>query len=319
VPINESNATGYNLRRAQSFAAAGINDSDVRYAHPNFVGKGMGDCSLCGKKSIQWHYEIRFDAPDLIDGIVSIGKEITREGVVTFLPVGSDCIQTWADPLPESKEKLEFLLRWKRELSKCNEAKAVQATNSLFVKLGFAGTDDVLARSKALVAAQVATLSWGERKALRDASYKLGKARKLTSERAKGLAAAILKAEAVVVATVAPTAPVTPPPPAAPAQPAATVDPVLTRAEVVLADPAALARLSTYDASVVKDIVAKVKKYKGKFASSRQRSYLEALVKKAEAAPAQIVEETVEAESLSPVMAGVEGFVSPSKIAGARY
>ena len=39
MPINESNATGYNLRRAQAFAAAGINDGDVR-GHQGVIIEG---------------------------------------------------------------------------------------------------------------------------------------------------------------------------------------------------------------------------------------------------------------------------------------
>lgn len=327
MPINESNATGYNLRRAQAFAAAGINDGDVRYAHPSFVGKSHGDCSLCGKKNIAWLYAIKFDAPELIDAIVSIGKEITRQGEVVFNPVGSECIQTWADPLPESAEKLAFLLRWKRELAKCNAAKAIQATNSLFAKLGMVGTDAVLARLAALTPTQRNGVSpYSARKALRDLGTKLLKTRKLTAKSGRFLADLLVKAEAIVVAPVAITVTAPPPPPVAPAQPVpATVDPVLARAEAVLADPVALARLSSYDANVVKDITAKVKKYKGKFASSRQRSYLEALVKKAETVPApapvsvQIVEETVEDETLASAEESHEDFVSASGIEGARY
>jgi len=328
MPINESNATGYNLRRAQAFAAAGINDGDVRYAHPSFVGKSHGDCSLCGKKNIAWLYAIKFDAPDLIDAVVSIGKEITREGEVIFNPVGSECIQTWADPLPPSKEKLDFLLRWKSELAKCNNAKTIQATDSAFKKLGFAGTADVLQRHKVLAAFQTAPLSWYERKALRVNAGKLALTLKLTPAPLKLLAALILKCEAIQApAIVVLAAPTPPAPPAAPTLPvvtvatvAATVDPVLARAEKLLADPVALGRLSAYDAKVVADITAKVKQYEGKFASPKQRNYLDALVAKAEvaqAAPVQIVEETVEAESIAPVVTAA--FVSASKIAGARY
>jgi len=324
MALNETNATGYNLRRAQAFAAAGINDGDVRYAHPAFVGKSTGDCTLCGKKNIMWLYAIKFDAPEICDAIVSIGKEITRPGEVTFNPVGSECIQTWADPLPESKEKLEFLLRWKHELAKCNAAKGVQATDNAFKKLGFDGTADVLQRVKALAAFQTAPLSWHERKALRDLTWKLTKNKKLSADATKYLAALVLKAEktatpAVVATTTQPAAPA-PTPAATSVAPVATMDPVLARATAVLADPIAMARLDSYQAGVVTDITAKVTKFKGKFASGAQKNYLAALVKIAETVPApvQIVETTVEVETIAP--AKVDGtLVSASGIEGARY
>jgi hypothetical protein len=316
MALNESNANKYNIRRAEAFAAAGIRDADIAYAHPRFMGKGHGNCTLCGKKGIMWLYKIHFDAPTIVDSIAGVAAEITRTEAVDFDPVGSECIQTWADPLPESKEKIAFLKRWKAELDACNRAKAVQATDNLLQKLGFGGTEGMIARVAAVTQAQINGIRWSDRRAIANLGRKLKTTKKLTSAAAKFLADAILRAEAVKPVAPAPVAaaPTPPPPPAAPAQPVAT-DPVLEAAVALMADAALFETLKPYDRSVVKDITAKVQAKGGKFASDRQRKYLADLIGRAKKV-GQVVEETVEE---TPAVDPTVPFVSPSGIAGARY
>lgn len=310
MPISEKNANRYNLRRAKAFADAGVNDSDLRYAHPEFAGKSHGDCSLCGKKGIMWHFRLRFDKPELLDAIASIEKEITRTEAVVFHPVGSECIKDWFEALPESKDKLEFLIRWERELRKCNTAKAEQAFLAKIGKLGYDSTEALADEAEALEkAAPNGTMRYRVRQEVRWLVAKLRSNRLLTPTKLGYLVNRIgeMKArqQAVSAAPVEPVAPVT-------EVPAAPVDQVLADATALLADPERLSMLNDYDRGVVQSIVAKVNHYNGRFASDRQRNYLAALVKKAKPQ-----DQPTETESCPAP--GEEGFVSASGIAGARY
>lgn len=330
MPLNEKNVNAYNIRRAEAFAAAGVNDLDLRWAHPTFEGKGHGDCTLCGKKDILWLFALHFDKPDLVQSIGAIEKQITRTEAVTFNPVGSECIQTWFEALPESLEKLEFLKRWKIELQRMARAKAAQATLNYLTKRGFASIEDALDRGKAIEEKVKATgpgyytkvcgLTYYDRCALTKLRARLKRQGRLSHNAVKFLADLILRAEQALAddAKTQPAAPAVPPPPAAPA---ILADPLVVRANKVLNDPTFSAALDNYRRGVVKDIVEKVTKF-GSFRSTSQKGYLESLVSKAEQT-VEVAQATLPTEG--PIACGVgpkhgdENFASASGIVGARY
>jgi len=330
MPLSEKNVNAYNIRRAEAFAAAGVNDWDVRWARPEFAGKGHGDCALCGKKDILWIYILHFDAPDMIQSIGAIEKQITRTEAVTFDPVGSECIQTWVEALPESLEKLEFLKRWKIEIQKMNRAKAAQATVNYLKKHGFESVEIALDRAKAVedalneaakhavgYYAKVLGFTYYDRCALTKLRGRLKRQGRLSHNALKYLIDLIVRGEQARAEQSAKPAATQP---AQPAAPAILSDPLMVRAQKVLSDPALLNSLDSYRQSVVKDIVEKVTKF-GSFRSASQKGYLESLVVKAE----QAVEVATALPTEGPIACGVgpkpgdATFPSPSGIVGARY
>lgn len=172
MALTKKTATKHNLKRAETFKAAGISDWDVKYAHPKFLGKDSspegGTCTLCGQQHLMWLYQIRFDAPDIAVALGAITKGISRTAEVVFDPVGSVCITDWFDALPESAEKLAALQRWKVELEKERQAKTIQAIENAIARAGLVDEATAITRFQALDSTQKNALNWFERRALLD-------------------------------------------------------------------------------------------------------------------------------------------------------
>lgn len=78
----------FDEKRRQTFASAGIRDTDARFAKARYVRPGSSFCELCGTK-IKYQYGIDFMLPG-------------EESVVSFFPVGSTCIRSWLSSLPDA-------------------------------------------------------------------------------------------------------------------------------------------------------------------------------------------------------------------------
>ena len=102
VALSEQTINKHNVKRAEVFAANGLCDLDIAFAHPEFTGYAMSDvdCTLCDHKHIKWLFAIRFDAPDVLTALGKVSTGITRTDAVTLLPVGSKCIKDWLDSVP---------------------------------------------------------------------------------------------------------------------------------------------------------------------------------------------------------------------------
>jgi hypothetical protein len=151
MALSEQTINKHNIKRAEVFAANGLCDLDIAFAHPEFTGYANADvdCTLCGHRHIKWLFAIRFDAPDALTALGKVSTGIVRKDAVTLKPVGSKCITDWLDALPETAEKLQALKTWHKELSKANAAKSLKAMENKLKKLGFA---DQAALSDALYA-----------------------------------------------------------------------------------------------------------------------------------------------------------------------
>ena len=139
MALSEATVNKHNIKRAEVFAANGLCDLDIAFAHPEFTGYATSDtdCGLCGHKHIKWLFAIRFDAPDITTALGKITTGIVRTEAVAIKPVGSKCITDWLQAVPESMEKLEALKRWDKELAKANRAKAKKALENKLVALGY--------------------------------------------------------------------------------------------------------------------------------------------------------------------------------------
>jgi len=201
MALTKKTASHHNLKRAEVFKAHGINDWDVKFAHPHFLGADCspegGTCSLCGQQHLKWLYSITFTAPDLPTSLGAITKGIARTEEVTFNPVGSVCINDWFDALPESVEKLEALKRWKIEMEKEKAAKKVQAIENAMKKHGLVDLPSTLGRLRSIPLSIKSQLSWYERRVLSDFTHRLSLAhlsfvKKFRSPKAVELLAKVL-------------------------------------------------------------------------------------------------------------------------------
>lgn len=166
MTLSKKTASKFNLGRAEVFKKFGLSDWDANLAHPKFLGAGEGTCTLCGQQHLKWLYSIFFAKPDIASSIGSIDKGISRTEEVTLDPVGSVCINTWLDALPESVEKLQLLQRWKIEMDKERKAKAAQAIENALKKNGLVDDVTAIKRFNALTNEQRDSLDWYSRKAL---------------------------------------------------------------------------------------------------------------------------------------------------------
>jgi hypothetical protein len=275
MALSERTLNRHNLKRAAVFVAHGLNDMDVQYARPKFIGYGNGTCGLCDKQHLKWLFSIKFEVPS---GLVALGKIMTgidRDSEVTISPVGSKCINDWLDALPTTLDKLDELrARWDVEMKRCKRAMKAKIVEDLCAKAGYATPEDAFDAYT-----QASRLRWRlPRKVQRQlANNAYGIKNKRSS---RGTVIKWLEnLEALLALSVAPTpapAPVTAPatPPAIPALSADDAA-VVNRAKSVT-DLSALRYRQKGDFA---DILKKVEKA-GKFASQAQRRYFTDMLKK---------------------------------------
>lgn len=334
MALSETTVNKHNIKRAEVFAANGLCDLDIAFAHPKFDGYGESDCILCGKHHIKWLFSIKFDAPDALTALGKIATEITRTEEVTLLPVGSKCITDWLDAVPESAAKLEALKRWEKELKKAQAAKAAKAVFAKLEKLGFADqpafeeaihvTLGDIHNNKVKVTYYLKNklyqyaqkLHWGRIKS----AGTLQKVFDLLTEARTKVTEAI-EAKKTLETPTAP--PADPDNGSAPAQEVEAHDDLahlsteirdlIVRARDLWQSGGVKKHLKGYQADALTDIAAKLKKY-GKFVSDRQASYFDWLLKTA--GQDEVAEEKVEITKSKP---GDESFKSASGLVGARY
>jgi len=87
APVKLTRTEQFNAKRAERIAAGGVNVANITSASVGLSGYGEGECALCDH-SIAWLFILHLTTSD--------------KGVVTFEPVGSTCIRTWAEALPLS-------------------------------------------------------------------------------------------------------------------------------------------------------------------------------------------------------------------------
>lgn len=177
MALSEKTINTHNIKRAEIFAANGLGDHDVCFAHPEFTGYASSDvdCTLCGHRHIKWLFSIRFDAPDALTALGKVSTGLIRTEEVTLSPVGSKCITDWLEAVPESAEKLEALKRWHYEITKANKAKSKMALKTKLASYGYANlvelSDALYATIKKLYEAKI-SLSWTLRKQVKSYARK---------------------------------------------------------------------------------------------------------------------------------------------------
>jgi hypothetical protein len=354
MALSKKTINKHNIKRAEVFAANGLGDHDVAFAHPEFTGYASKDedCTLCGHRHIKWLFSIRFDAPDALTALGKVSTGLVRTDVVNLTPVGSKCITDWLEAVPESAEKLEALKRWHFEIAKANKAKSKMALKNKLASYGYSDLSDLSAAIYAtltkLYKAKM-SVSWKLRKQLknyaRKAKYssirsastvkKAEEARLIVEalvadKVAKDAAEAAETPEIVVTVDVTKTGSAgasheavhTPEPKAEPKSdldhlPADERKAVEKGREVYA--QGGFSGVREDEANALIDIANKVKKY-GKWASTRQRGYYEYLLGKAIDALASQKKAPAPASDTSPVAKPESAtFVSASGIAGARY
>ena len=294
MALSKRTVNKHNIRRAEVFKENGLNNMDVQYAHPNFIGYGNGECTLCGQKNLKWLFSIRFEAPGGMVALAKVMTDIIRDSEVTLHPIGSKCITDWLDAVPETAEKLEALKRWDREMVRCREAMKAKVVEDLCEDAGFETPEDAytawhdLQQSYAGRITTYRTLGRYDAKRLsRNAKkirYKTG-ARKTVQEWLKDL----LKVLAAPLADVTePTPRVSPVRRGLTYPKPAPVVHVLSKDHAALlargkASMSVLHTLPSYQQNAFTDITRKVES-QGKFVSERQLSYYADMIKKLEKA-----------------------------------
>lgn len=89
-----SRTDAFNAKRAERIAAGGVNVANITDASVGLTGYSQDECALCDH-GIKWLYVLHLTTSD--------------KGVVTFEPVGSTCIRTWAEALPLSPAQERIL------------------------------------------------------------------------------------------------------------------------------------------------------------------------------------------------------------------
>jgi len=346
MTLSKKTVNKHNLKRAEVFAAHGLGNHDIRYAHPAFQGYGHAECILCGQQHLNWLFAIRFDAPDMTVALGKVATGLVRTDEVTLSVVGSKCITDWLDAVPESVEKLEALKRWDAEMLKLKAAQKVKICEDLCAELcenlGWEVPENSTARKVVHSAYQKtgwnarAALPWTERNRFQKTSLKVRYGtcvRKTAQTWIKNLEL-VLDKQAAIDAKKAAETPDTPDTPDG-ADPAAEPisdlpDDLLKmkkpeEAKLILrgrqawkawnqaADPE---RINTWEQQTLKDIGAKVVKYRS-FASDSQKGLYTKILHKLE----QTAEPKTEAVAAGAVSAvpGAVTYTSLSEIAGARY
>lgn len=348
MALSKKTINKHNLKRAEVFAANGLGDHDVAFAHPRFLGydEAENECALCEHKHIKWLFAIHFDKPDTTTMLGKVATGFVRTEEVTLSPVGSKCITDWLDAVPESAEKLEALKRWAKEMDKCKAAMKLKVCEDLCLELletrGVPVTENQTARetvyslyAKTGYKAR-SVLSWYDRKALAKNAYNVVQGtcvRKTAQDWIKRLEPVLdrqaeLDAQKAnepepasviqMVEKAAPTPAPTPAPTTAPVLDDDLAELAADDAELInrsrKAWDAGAGKLDDYERNAIKDIAQKVVKF-GSFATDKQRGFFEKLVKKLEAA----ANGTAETEPVAAVLPGEPGYVSASGVDGARY
>ena len=341
MALSKKTINTHNLKRAEVFAANGLGDHDVAFAHPDFLGEGADDCILCDHKNIKWLFAIRFDVPDTPTMLGKVATGLVRTEEVTLSPIGSKCITDWLDAVPESAAKLEALKRWDKEMKKCNAAKKLKCCEDLCAELletrGLQLTEETARATVSSLYYKTgytarSVLSWYDRKRFGANAHKvfagtcvrktaqtwiknlepvLDEQNKIDAEKAAK------KVESEAIELVVPAdAPV--------------LDDDLTKLTADNAELIMRARkawntggkdaLDDYCQKALTDIDKKVVKYSSFSNGGKQRAFFEKLVCQMEKAIAKANgTEEPEAEAVAVALPGDADFVSASGISGARY
>ena len=102
-------AQAFDRKRASRFEAQGARVDNITQATVGLVGKDAAKCALCDH-NILWQFVLHLS--------LSTGRN------VTFNPVGSSCIESWADSLPVSDAQRSILEALKLAVEEANEVKA---------------------------------------------------------------------------------------------------------------------------------------------------------------------------------------------------
>lgn len=313
MALSEKTISKHNLKRAEVFAAHGLGDHDVAFAHPEFAGHMAGgdqNCCLCGHKHIHWQFAIRFDAPDATTALAKITTGLVRTEAVTLKYVGSKCITDWLDAVPESAAKLEALKRWDVEMKKMKKAMIAKVVADLCAEAGYDTPQDAYDAYISASWKAKSKLHYTDRKQLKRNAYKVKKQTLSRGTLKTWLAnLATLVANQAALDAAAQAEPKTTTETTTPKQEKKIMT-VLEQADEVFA--AGLhENLSAKARSAFLDIRKKGKKYG---LSGPQENYLAKLVGWSQPKPKKAVKpEPVAAAAAS------ESFVSPSGIEGARY
>lgn len=334
MALSEKTINTHNIKRAEIFAANGLGDHDVCFAHPEFTGYATSDvdCTLCGHRHIKWLFSIRFDAPDALTALGKVSTGLIRTEEVTLSPVGSKCITDWLEAVPESAEKLEALKRWHFEITKANKAKSKMALKNKLASYGYGSlgdlSDALYATIKKLYEAKI-SLSWKLRKQVKNWARKAKYATIRSASTVKKAEEARLIMEALIADAVAKKTPVVEETPVVETPkvetPVAKSDldhlPADERKAIEkgreVYKQGGFALLREDESNALTDIAKKVKKF-GKWASPNQRGYYEYLLGTAIDALASQKKVSAPAPT-TPVAEPKSAFVSASGIDGARY
>lgn len=246
--------------------------------------EGGANCTLCDH-DIKWLYTL-----DL--GILG------QHGSVGFAPVGSSCIRTWADSLPHSEAQQAILATLKLAEE---EAERVKASFREFNRQVEGGKITEFERD-ALVRFLSSPRVVRTNTFLRDVAEKVEKFGGFYSPTQRhafirALNECLVKAGRKALPVEAATLPSNLSP----------VDrPLVERAQKVLADEKALAKLSETDRDALRDIYAKTIRY-ARFATDRQRGYFASIIKRADGGSDRRPAVTGQVEARSVVEKGADG------------
>jgi len=109
----------FNAERARRIEAAGVNVETITGASVGLTSYGDDACALCDH-AIKWLYVLHLTVSD---SPVTAGDAAVAR-VVTFDPVGSTCIRTWADALPLGPGQESILAALKLAESEADKIKA---------------------------------------------------------------------------------------------------------------------------------------------------------------------------------------------------
>ena len=315
MALSETTINKHNIKRAEVFAANGLGDHDVAFAHPNFEGCNTGgdvDCILCGHRHICYQFSIRFETPDVTTMLGKIATGLVRTEEVTLKYVGSKCITDWLDAIPESAAKLEILKRWHVEMQKMKQAMVAKVVADLCLKAGYESPEAAYEAYASVSKQTCWKLTWAVRSQLKRNKYGVKNA-----TAARNTVKVWLANLATLLALVEPTPEPTPPAPKAEPEAPKPVDPkaaLLAQADAQIAagDDANLAPATR---KTYLDIVGKGKKWG---LSDGQAGYLAKMISWAEP-KAKVAPLAKPAPKPVAVIPGDVSYKSASGVVGARY